>query len=110
MSIGGYVDWLILIVSGMLEAVWAAALGASNGLRRKLPTAIFVIAVVVSMAGLSWAMITIPTGTAYAVWVGIGASLTVLWGFVSGQERPTIARSLLLVVLVGSVIGLKVVS
>lgn len=103
-------DWLVLIISGLLEAVWAAALGASNGLRRKGPTALFAVAVVLSMVGLAWAMTTIPTGTAYAVWVGIGASLTVLRGFVSGQERPTIARSLLLVLLVGSVIGLKVVS
>jgi quaternary ammonium compound-resistance protein SugE len=55
-------------------------------------------------------MVDLPTGTAYAVWVGIGATLTVLWGFVTGQERATTARILLLILLVGSVIGLKAVS
>ncbi len=55
-------------------------------------------------------MTSLPTGTAYAVWVGIGATLTVLWGFITRQERPTIARILLLLLLVGSVVGLKVVS
>ncbi|HLS39821.1 MAG TPA: SMR family transporter, partial [Ornithinicoccus sp.] len=48
--------------------------------------------------------------TAYAVWVGIGATLTVVWGFITGQDRPTVARVLLLALLVGSVIGLKAVS
>lgn len=62
------------------------------------------------MAGLAVAMREIPTGTAYAVWVGIGATLTVIWGFVTKQERPTLTRILLLVLLVGCVIGLKVVS
>lgn len=60
--------------------------------------------------GLAWAMLYLPVGTAYAVWVGIGATLTVVWGFVTRQERPTVARILLLLLLVGCVIGLKVVS
>jgi quaternary ammonium compound-resistance protein SugE len=55
-------------------------------------------------------MLTIPVGTAYAVWVGIGAVLTVLVAIVRGDERLTVARALLLVGLVGSVVGLKVVS
>lgn len=102
--------WIILIVSGMLEAVWAAALSESNGFRRKGPTILFLVALAASMVGLALAMRTLPTGTAYAVWVGIGATLTVLWGFVTGQERPTVLRGLLILLLVGSVIGLKVVS
>jgi quaternary ammonium compound-resistance protein SugE len=102
--------WIILIVSGVLEAVWAAALSASEGFRRPKPTIVFFVALAASMAGLAWAMTDLPTGTAYAVWVGIGATLTVLWGFVTGQERANLARVLLLVLLVGSVIGLKVVS
>ncbi|MGO1193559.1 MAG: SMR family transporter, partial [Nesterenkonia sp.] len=52
----------------------------------------------------------LPVGTAYAVWVGIGATLTVIWGFATRQERPTLARVLLLVLLVSSVVGLKAVS
>ncbi|WP_016996668.1 multidrug efflux SMR transporter [Kocuria atrinae] len=102
--------WIILVLSGMLEAVWAAALGASDGFKRKIPTLIFAVSMTVSMAGLAWAMTSLPTGTAYAVWVGIGATLTVIWGFVKGYESPTTARVLLLVLLVSSVIGLKVVS
>lgn len=102
--------WLVLIASGMLEAVWAAALSASDRFRRRRPTLLFFVSMTASMAGLAWAMRSLPTGTAYAVWVGIGATLAVLWGFLTGQENPTLARILLLVLLVGSVIGLKVVS
>ncbi|WP_300345727.1 SMR family transporter [Nesterenkonia sp.] len=102
--------WTILIISGALEAVWAVALSESKGFKKRRPTVVFFIALTLSMAGLAWAMTDLPTGTAYAVWVGIGATLTVLWGFLTKQERPTIARLLLLVLLVGSVIGLKAVS
>ncbi len=102
--------WFVLIVSGMLEAVWASALSASRNFRRPAPTALFFVSLALSMAGLAWAMTSLPTGTAYAVWVGIGATLTVLWGLVTRQERPTVARLLLLALLVGSVIGLKAVS
>jgi quaternary ammonium compound-resistance protein SugE len=102
--------WLVLVASGVLEAVWATALDASHGLRRWRPAFLFFAALALSMAGLAWAMSSIPTGTAYAVWVGIGATLTVVHGFVTGRERPTLVRLALLVLLVGSVVGLKVVS
>lgn len=102
--------WLVLILSGVFEAVWAIALSLSDGFRRWRPAVAYVIATIISMAGLAWAMRSIPTGTAYAVWVGVGASLTVLYGFVTGAERATAARIALLLLLVGSVIGLKAVS
>lgn len=102
--------WVVLIVSGMLEAVWATALSESDGCRRWRPTLVFLVALAASMAGLAYAMTSLPTGTSYAVWVGIGASLTVLWGIAAGRERATVTRCLLLVLLVGSVVGLKVVS
>lgn len=102
--------WFVLIASGMLEAVWAGALSASRGFTRWQPAVLFLVSVTLSMTGLAWAMTSLPTGTAYAVWVGIGASLAVLWGFVTGQERATVARVLLLVLLIGSVAGLKAVS
>ena len=102
--------WFVLIVSGMLEAVWATALDASQGFRRWRPTLVFLVATTLSMLGLAWAMTSIPTGTAYAVWVGIGATLTLGWGLVTGKESVTTLRMLLLVLLVGSVVGLKVVS
>lgn len=102
--------WLVLVLSGVLEAVWAIALGASDGFRRRGAVALFAVAAVLSMAGLAWAMRELPTGTAYAVWVGIGASLTVVWGFATRQERPTVARVALLLLLVGGVVGLRAVS
>lgn len=102
--------WTVLVLSGVLEAVWAAALSASEGFRRRRPTVLFLVALTASMAGLAYAMAELPTGTSYAVWVGIGASLTVLWGIATGQERASRARVLLLVLLVASVIGLKAVS
>lgn len=102
--------WLILIAAGALEAVWAAALSASEGFRRWKPAVLFVVALVLSMAGLAWAMTGLPTGTAYAVWVGIGATLTVLWGIATGREPASGLRMLLLALLVASIVGLKVVS
>ncbi|GGL35608.1 DMT family transporter [Nocardia jinanensis] len=103
-------SWVVLLLSGVLEAVWAAALSASHGFRRWKPTALFVGALVLSMAGLAWAMIDLPTGTAYAVWVGIGATLTAVWAVVTGRERAGTARILLLSLLIVSVVGLKAVS
>lgn len=102
--------WIVLIASGAFEAVWAAALSASHGFRRRGPVALFFVALACSMAGLAWAMTSLPTGTAYAVWVGVGAVLAVLWGFRTGQEQATWSRVLLLALLVGSIIGLKAVS
>lgn len=102
--------WIVLVLSGALEAVWASALAASKGFRKPGPTILFLASCTLSMVGLAWAMTTLPTGTAYAVWVGIGASLTVVWAIITGQEKATVARILLLVLLVGSVVGLKVVS
>ncbi|MDO5630063.1 MAG: multidrug efflux SMR transporter [Mobilicoccus sp.] len=103
-------DWVILIGSGVLEAVWATALGASRGLRRPGPTVVFVIASVLSMWGLAIAMQTIPTGTAYAVWTATGASLTVLWAMLRGTEPATLVRILLLLGIVACVVGLKAVA
>ncbi|MET0188106.1 MAG: multidrug efflux SMR transporter [Pseudonocardia sediminis] len=102
--------WAVLIASGVLEAVWATALGASQGFTRRRPTVVFVVAIVVSMVGLAYAMTELPTGTAYAVWVGIGAVLTVVLAVARGQERLVPARAALLVVLIGCVVGLKAVS
>ncbi|GAB2513948.1 multidrug efflux SMR transporter [Microbacterium petrolearium] len=102
--------WLVLILSGMLEAVWASALSASKGFRRWKPTVLFAVSLLGSMAGLAWAMTSLPTGTAYAVWVGVGATLTVAWAIVTKRERASVARVLLLVLLMTSIVGLKAVS
>ncbi len=101
--------WIILIVSGVLEAVWATALGKSEGFTKLWPSIIFGVTMLISLAGLSLAMRDIPVGTAYAVWVGIGATLTVLYAMIFGTEPTSLIKVLLMVGLVGCVIGLKLV-
>jgi quaternary ammonium compound-resistance protein SugE len=99
--------WLVLVVAGGLEAVWAVALGKSDGFTRLTPSIVFLIAIAGSMAGLGYAMRTLPIGTAYAVWVGIGASLTVAFSMATGDEPASVVKVLLLVGLIGCIIGLK---
>lgn len=101
--------WIILIASGVLEAVWATALGKSEGFTKLWPSVTFGVALVISMGGLAYAMRDIPVGTAYAVWVGIGASLTVLYAMIFGGEPASLIKILLILGLVGCVIGLKLV-
>lgn len=101
--------WVVLILSGVLEAVWAAALHQSEGLSKLRPTAVFLVALALSMAGLAYAMRSIPLGTAYAVWVGIGAVLTVGYAMVTGAEAVSVVRVLLLAGIVASVVGLKLI-
>ena len=100
--------WFVLVVAGVLEAVWAVALGKSEGFTRLTPSVVFLIAIAASMAGLGYAMRTLPIGTAYAVWVGIGAALTVAFGMVTGDEPASLVKVLLIAGLIGCVIGLKI--
>lgn len=100
--------WLVLVVSGVLEAVWATALGKSEGFTKLWPTVIFAVGLLLSMAGLAWAMRTLPTGTSYAVWVGIGAALTVAYAMLFDGEPASVLKVLLVLGIVGCVIGLKV--
>lgn len=102
--------WIVLAVSGVLEAVWATALSKSEGFSRLLPSVVFLVAVVLSMGGLAYAMRSLPTGTSYAVWVGIGAVLTVAIGMATGAEPITAVRVLLLSGIVFCIVGLKLVS
>jgi quaternary ammonium compound-resistance protein SugE len=106
-SPGDTVYWLILIISGVLEAVWATALGRTEGFTRLIPTIVFAVTLAASMAGLAYAMRGLPIGTAYAVWVGIGAALTAGYAMWAGQEPVSAIRVLLLAGIVGCVVGLK---
>ncbi|WP_194819910.1 multidrug efflux SMR transporter [Nocardia sp. XZ_19_385] len=101
-------SWFILVLSGAFEAVWATALGKSEGFSKTLPTIVFFLALIISMAGLAVAMRGLPVGTAYAVWVGIGAVLTIAFAMVTGSESVSALKIALLVGIVGCVIGLKV--
>ncbi|MBS2936715.1 QacE family quaternary ammonium compound efflux SMR transporter [Nocardioides sp. J2M5] len=102
-------SWIVLVLSGVLEAVWATALSRSEGLTRLVPTVTFGVALLLSMAGLGYAMRTLPVGTSYAVWVGIGAVLTIAVAVVTGAETLSVTKALLLVGLVGCIVGLKLV-
>lgn len=99
--------WLVLIVSGMFETVWAVALAETKGFTRLVPSVVFGVALVISMAGLAVALRSIPVGTGYAVWVGVGAVGTALYGMAMLGEPVTVLRSLFLLLIVAGVVGLK---
>lgn len=101
--------WIILVVSAVFEAVWATALSASDGFSDLVPTIVFIIGIIVSVAGLAVAMKTIPLGVAYAVWVGIGAALTVSVAVALGEEPASPLKLLFIAGIIGAVIGLKLV-
>lgn len=99
--------WLVLIVSGVFEAVWATALGKSAGFTRLIPSTVFIVGLIVSMGGLAYALRTLPVGTAYAVWVGIGAASTVAYAMGTGEESVSGLKVVFLLGIIGCVIGLK---
>lgn len=100
--------WLVLLLSGFLETVWAVALESSKGFTRLVPSLVFGVALLFSMGGLAYAMRTIPIGTGYAVWVGIGAVGTAVYGMAVLGDPVTMARIGCLLLIVSGVVGLKV--
>ncbi|GAA1150463.1 quaternary ammonium compound-resistance protein SugE [Kitasatospora gansuensis] len=100
--------WVVLIIAGVLETVWAVALEASKGFSRLVPSVVFGVALVLSMGGLAYAMKSIPLGTGYAIWVGIGAIGTALYGMAVMGDAVTAVRITCLVLILGGVVGLKV--
>jgi len=90
--------------------VWATALGKSQGFSRLAPTIIFGTGIVISMSGLAFAMRDLPVGTAYAIWVGIGATLTVTYAMAFDDEPVSPFKIVLLLGIVGCVVGLKLIS
>lgn len=101
--------WLVLIISGVLEAVWATALGRSEAFTRLGPSITFAISLALSMGGLAYAMRELPVGTSYAVWVGTGASLTVAFAMLTGAESASTIKVLLVAGIIVCVTGLKLV-
>ncbi|TDN43950.1 quaternary ammonium compound-resistance protein SugE [Curtobacterium flaccumfaciens] len=101
--------WIVLFVSAGLETVWATALGQSDGFTEPRPTIVFAIAIVLSLGAFGYVLKHIPISTAYAVWTGTGAALTVLWGMATGAEPVTLLRLLFIAGIVGCVVGLKLV-
>jgi quaternary ammonium compound-resistance protein SugE len=99
--------WLVLIVAGLFEIAWAVGLKYTKGFTRPLPTALTVGAIVVSMVLLARATRTLPLGTAYAVWVGIGTIGTTLAGVLLFGEPATLMRLVWLALIVAGILGLK---
>lgn len=99
--------WIILIVAGLLETGWAIGLKYTDGFRRPLPSVLTIAGIVVSMYLLSVSARTLPIGTAYAVWVGIGAAGAAILGIVLLGESANPARLFFVGLLVLSIIGLK---
>ncbi|BCI83437.1 ligand-binding protein SH3 [Mycolicibacterium mucogenicum] len=102
-------SWLVLVLSGVLEAVWATAMGKSEGFSKLSPSIVFAVALIASMGGLAYAMRDLPVGTAYAVWVGIGAVLTVVYAMATGDEPTSVLKVVFLTLIIGGVVGLKLV-
>ena len=100
-------SWLLLLLAGLFEVAWAIGLKYTDGFSRPLPTLLTLSAMAVSVLLLAMAVKQLPLGTAYAVWTGIGAVGTVLMGIWLFNEPATLARVLCLLLIIGGILGLK---
>ena len=103
-------SWLILLVAGLLEVGWAVGLKYTEGFTRLWPSVWTVAAMVVSLGLLGIALKVLPVGTAYAIWVGVGAVGTAIAGILLFGEALSIARIASLVLIISGIIGLKLSS
>ncbi|ACD90982.1 MAG: quaternary ammonium compound efflux SMR transporter SugE [Chlorobium limicola] len=103
-------DWFALVVAGSLECVWAVGLKYTEGFSKPIPSLITLIAMICSFWLLSFAMKTIPAGTAYAVWTGIGAAGVAVAGIMLFDESRDTARLICLLLIVAGVAGLRLFS
>jgi len=101
--------WVVLLASAVCEAVWATALSRTKGFTRWRPTVVFGVGIVGSMVGLAIAMLTISTGTAYAVWVGIGTVGAVVVGILRYGESARPLRLFFVALVLAAVVGLKLI-
>jgi quaternary ammonium compound-resistance protein SugE len=99
--------WFILVVAGLFEAVWAIGLKYTDGFTKLIPSVLTIAGIAVSMVLLSIAVRTLPIGTAYAVWVGIGAAGAGVLGILLLDEPASLLRLAFLALLVIAIIGLK---
>lgn len=102
--------WLILMVAGLAEIGWAVGLKYTQGFTRPMPTALTVVAMVVSLWLLGLAVRTLPLGTAYAIWTGIGTVGTVVVGITLFGEPASGVRLLCVALIVSGIVGLKLVT
>jgi quaternary ammonium compound-resistance protein SugE len=109
MELSRSIAWIVLVVAGLFETAWAIGLKYSAGFTRPLPTALTVIAIIISMSLLGWAARSLPIGTAYAVWTGIGAVGAVLLGIVLFGESAQPLRLACIGLIIIGIVGLKLV-
>jgi quaternary ammonium compound-resistance protein SugE len=102
--------WVVLVIAGLFEVGWAIGLKYTEGFTRLWPSVGTAAAMVVSVVLLGWAMRSLPVGTAYAVWTGIGAVGTVILGIVLFHEPATAARLLCVAMILAGIVGLKLTS
>jgi quaternary ammonium compound-resistance protein SugE len=102
--------WLLLLVAGLLEIGWAIGLKSSDGFTRPVPTVLTIVGMIASFVVLAQALRTLPVGTGYAVWTGIGAVGTALLGIVLFDESRAPARLLCIGLIVAGIVGLKLTS
>jgi quaternary ammonium compound-resistance protein SugE len=101
------IAWIYLVIAGLLEVAWAICLKQSDGFSRLLPSVGFVVFGILSLWLLARALRTLPVGTAYAIWTGIGAAGTAVLGIVVLGESRDFPKLLSLVVLLAGIVGLK---
>ncbi|RHA43689.1 DMT family transporter [Cellulomonas rhizosphaerae] len=99
--------WIVLVVSGLLEAGWALCLKESHGFTRLWPTIGFGVLLAASMAGLAFALRTLPVGGAYSVWVGIGAVTTAVLAMTFLDEPVTLVKVVSILLILAGVVGLN---
>ncbi|TDK66594.1 quaternary ammonium compound efflux SMR transporter SugE [Sapientia aquatica] len=102
--------WFVLLMAGLMEIGWAIGLKYSHNFTRPVPSILTVVAMAISIWLLSYAMKTLPIGTAYAVWTGIGAVGTVILGIVLFNEPATPARLICVGLIIAGIAGLKILS
>jgi quaternary ammonium compound-resistance protein SugE len=100
-------NWAILVVAGIFEVGWAIGLKYTEGFTRLWPSVWTVLAMIISLGLLGIAMKTLPVGTAYSVWVGVGAVGTVILGIVLLGESASLARMISVALIVAGIVGLK---
>lgn len=99
--------WIVLVIAGLFEVGWAVGLKYTEGFTRPLPSLLTVVSMVVSLGLLGLALRSLPLGTAYAVWTGIGTLGTALLGIILFGEAATVARLLCIGLIVAGIVGLK---
>lgn len=103
-------SWIVLIVAGLFETGWAIGLKYTDNFTRLWPSVLTAVSMAISVYMLSWSLKTIPVGTGYAIWTGIGALCTAILGMILFKDSTALPRLLCLGLIIAGIVGLKLVS